>query len=94
MRKIFEKKYQEELGVEDIELTTGPKKFVDGKHRFFDQIFFGVTDRSEDDFQIQKEEVEKVQWMPEENFLKEVKEKPEKYISSVNIMLEAIYDNE
>lgn len=88
----IQKEILEELGVNDIELTPGPKKFVDGNHRFFDQIYFGLTDREAHDFKIQKEEVEKVQWFNEQDFLREAKEAPDKYISSVETMIEAIYE--
>lgn len=87
----IQKEILEELGIDDINLAAGPKKFFNGEHRFFYQVYFGVTDKDESEFKIQKEEVEGVKWFNEQKFLKEVKEKPDKYISSVEMMIEAIY---
>jgi isopentenyldiphosphate isomerase len=68
------KEAEEELGIKDIKFETGPKYSTlerpNTKHFRFTQWFLAKIDRKTEDFKLQKEEVEQVRWLTEEEILK------------------------
>lgn len=71
---------QEELGLKDIEITKGPKQFIDAFARYFVQWYTTSTDKSIQEFKIQEEEVEQIAWVPISRLCEELKIVPNKYV--------------
>jgi isopentenyl-diphosphate delta-isomerase len=78
VKEIFE-----ELGLKDLPLQPGPKVFIQGKHKFFDQWFAAVADLDIQDFTISQEEVAEIAWFSLEEYRKLITEKPEQFIPSM-----------
>lgn len=76
----------EELGIEGIKLMPVDKvnsTSKERKHKYFAQWFIGITDKKEEEFKIQKSEVEQVKWFTPKLLRKKVKENPENYLEIV-----------
>lgn len=74
---------EEELGLKDMQLTKGPKRYSQGKgrgYRYFTQWYTAVLDKPAADFNIQKEEVEQVRWFTREEIARELRDHPENYL--------------
>jgi isopentenyl-diphosphate delta-isomerase len=74
---------QEEIGLTDLELTTGPKEYVDnGQHRYFVQWYYAKIDKNSVTIKIQEDEVEAYAWVPLEALRADIKKNPHKYVPS------------
>ena len=85
------KEIEEEIGLTGLELTLGPKEFIDdGKHKFFVQWFLAKTDKQTSKITIQEEEVEATKWVVENDLIEDIQANPEKYtphfIDSLNLL--------
>lgn len=74
---------EEEIGLKGCKFKLGPKQFVSHSKKFFVQWYFCISDKSEDDFVIQDEELEKVKWIGTEDLINDVKNNPQNYIESM-----------
>ena len=74
---------EEEIGftVENYEI--GPKQYVSSPTKYFVQWYKAVIDRPIEDFKVQEEELEQLAWTSEEQFVKELKDTPQKYIDEM-----------
>ncbi len=78
------KEIEEEIGLTGLNLTKGPKEFIDdGKHRFFVQWYLAEVDKTKVTIQLQKEEVEAYAWVPIKHVVKEVFENKDKFVPSM-----------
>lgn len=82
------KEAKEEIGLEGIELSPGPKARVHQPRNFFTQWYTATIDRNIEDFSFQEEEVEKIKWITKEFLKKDVKENPDNYIPMMSMALE------
>ncbi|MFZ2188805.1 MAG: NUDIX domain-containing protein [Candidatus Moraniibacteriota bacterium] len=73
------KEAKEELGLESIKPKIGPKIRVDDVHPFFLQWYVLTVDKTLDEFELQSDEVEGVDWISPEELEKQLKEQPEKF---------------
>ena len=78
------KEIEEEIGLTKLNLTEGPKEFVDdGKHKYFVQWFSAQVDKDEVDIRIQEEEVETYSWIKQDELVRDVAKNPDKYVPSM-----------
>jgi isopentenyldiphosphate isomerase len=89
------KETEEEIGIKDIEFTEGPKIFSDrkGGKNHFKQFYTAVLDKSENDFVVQKEEVESVKWFTRDELKKEISKNPEMFLEKMSDYL-LMFENE
>jgi isopentenyl-diphosphate delta-isomerase len=73
------KEAKEELGLENIKPKIGPKIRVDDVHPFFLQWYTMTADKKLNEFKLQSEEVEGVDWISLEELERQLKEQPEKF---------------
>ena len=74
---------EEEIGVVVKDYELGPKQYVSSPARYFVQWYRTVIDRPIEAFRAQEEELEQLAWVSEEQFIKELKTTPEKYIDEM-----------
>jgi isopentenyldiphosphate isomerase len=86
------KEAQEELGLTGIDFILGPKVFLRDSRRQFGQWFLAQVDKSITDFIIQKEEVERVEWIDSEQLINEINQGSDKYIPSLAQAIEVLYN--
>ena len=67
-----------------MEFREGPHGRSTGKYNFFYQWYLAETDKNISDFKIDKKEVEEVRWITKEQLVKEIKENPDEFISSMS----------
>jgi isopentenyldiphosphate isomerase len=75
------KEAMEEIGLSGIKLKHGPKILNDANKKFFVKWFTCVVDWPIEKFRIQKDEVEKLEWVDESTLVRELKEVPDKFIA-------------
>ncbi|MBU1975170.1 MAG: NUDIX domain-containing protein [Nanoarchaeota archaeon] len=85
------KEAEEELGLTDIKLTKGPKRFHKGKHNFFYQWFFLRIDKMIEEFSIQKDEVEEIKWISKTDLLKAIRKRPDEFLDGVAYCAQNFY---
>ncbi len=82
---------EEEIGLTGLDLTKGPKEFIDdGKHKFFAQWYFAEVDKNKVSIKIQEDEVEAYEWVPKERLVKEVLNNPDKFVPSLRNSLKLL----
>jgi isopentenyl-diphosphate delta-isomerase len=81
------KELGEELGLKDIELVKGPKVYNEKNWKLFCQWFFVTVDKPAEEFVIQKEEVEQVRWIDEQELIRKIREKPEEFVGTMGDVL-------
>lgn len=74
------KKASEEIGLNNCEFKLGKKKRVSEDYNYFCQWYFLIVDKELDDFTIQKDEVEEIKWFDKDEFLRELKNNPKKFV--------------
>lgn len=78
----------EELGIPDLVVQpVAPKYRVHGKHTFFCQIFRATVDWPIERFEIQREEVAQISWVPLDQIVRDFKENRSKYVPSFEKVL-------
>ena len=85
------KETNEEIGLKNIKIKVGPKTRIRVPHNHFTQWFILVSDFDMKDIKI-NEEVAEIKWFKEEEFLRLVKEKPSKFVSSMADFILLYYD--
>lgn len=84
------KEAEEELGLTNINPRLSEKMFVDGKYKHFTQYYTLVLDKPAEDFMIEEKELEQVKWIPENELIDDIKKHPEKYLDSMNAIIEQL----
>jgi isopentenyldiphosphate isomerase len=85
------KEIQEEIGLTNLELTTGPKEYIDdGLHRYFVQWFFAKVDKDSTTITIQEEEVAGTKWITQADLIKDVGSNPDTYTPHFRESLKAL----
>jgi isopentenyldiphosphate isomerase len=74
---------EEELGLKDIEISLGPKQFIDSSAKYFVQWYIVTVDYPIDQFVIQEEEVEQIAWISKAQLRQELISNPSKYIPAM-----------
>ena len=74
---------QEEIGITVQNYEIGPKQYINAPTRYFVQWYKTVIDEPIEAFLIQEEELEQLAWMSKDQFIKELKLNPEKYIDEM-----------
>lgn len=75
------KETREEIGVDNLELTPGPKIMANGQYRFFVQFFVATLDKPAEEFKIKQDEVLQVRWFDRDELARELRKHPEKFTS-------------
>ena len=74
------KEIEEEIGLTGLNLTTGPKQFVDdGNHKFFCQWYFAAIDKDKAVLTPEEDAVEELKWFPLKELIADVDSNPDKY---------------
>lgn len=81
------KEAEEELGLSGVKFQIGPKQRFGEPRQAFCQWFTTIIDRPAEQFILQKEEVEKVEWIDKYVLVKDVNQNPNKYTPSMQIIL-------
>lgn len=74
---------EEEIGLKVNHYTIGPKQYISSPAQYFVQWYCTVIDEPIEAFRHQDEELEQLAWVSEEQFIKELKDTPEKYIDEM-----------
>lgn len=74
---------QEEIGIKVDSYELGPKQYIESPAKYFVQWYTATIDKPIEAFSIQEEELEQLAWISEEQFTKELKDTPEKYIDEM-----------
>ena len=77
------KETEEEIGLKGIQLKAGPKQRVRGDTNFFCQWYTATVDVPIQDFVIQEDEVEALEWMKLSNLQDALKSTPTKYLTGM-----------
>lgn len=77
------KEAKEELGLENINLKELVKLKRKTKWTYFVQWYLIIVDKDINEFKIQEDEVEKIKWFNREELLKEIKNRPDDFLSSI-----------
>lgn len=88
----IEKEIMEEIGLKNLSLIKGSKQLILGKSKFFAQWYFATIDKPENEFIIEKDEVEKVVWISKHKLMEEVRNNPDNFIGSMPSILVEIYE--
>lgn len=82
------KEAEEEIGLTGATIAKLDKvRLYEPRHQFM-QWYQAIVDKPAEDFTPQPEEVEKVQWVSRDWLINDVKENPDKYVSSMGQALE------
>lgn len=76
----IKKEAYEELGLENISYTAGPKYLVRGKWNHFAQWFYAQVDKAASDFKLQASEVATVRWFTMLELKQDMLAHPEIYL--------------
>jgi len=74
---------EEEIGLKVSSYEIGPKQYIHSPTKYFVQWYHTVINEPIEVFRIQEEELEQLAWISEEQFINELKDTPEKYISEM-----------
>lgn len=74
---------EEEIGLKVDSYEIGPKQYVSSPTRYFVQWYQTIIDEPIEAFHPQEEELERLAWISEDQFIKELKNTPEKYIDEM-----------
>lgn len=86
------KETEEELGLQGITCSLGPKEKVEGKHKHFTQWYSCVVDKPIEAFTIQEEEVAEVKWFGKDELEEQLEKNPEEFLTAVKRMM-ALFEN-
>ena len=84
------KEAEEEIGLTGVKFKLGPKSRRYEPWNHFGQWFLVNIDRNIENFKIQEEEVEKIEWVPREKLMEDLKNNPERYIPSMPKIIEEL----
>lgn len=73
----------EEIGLEGVEFSIGPKTHITYPRNYFCQWYFVKVDKDIDEFVMQEDEVEALAWVDIDIIKKELIEAPEKYVPAM-----------
>lgn len=85
------KEAMEEIGLEGVKFTKGPKTRISYPRNYFCQWYFTTLDREADSFVMQEEEIDALEWVDIEEMKKEMKTNPEKYVLAMPQVVERLY---
>ena len=77
----------EELGLQNISFTPGPKTETNNGYHHFTQWYFLTIDKKAKDFIIQADEVSRVKWFDIEELKNELKTHPENFLPNMKIYI-------
>lgn len=80
----------EELGIQNVSLTPGPKQLIVTPCRYFVQWYYATIDLPVEQFIIQPEEVMAIAWVPRLQLQKELEDSPQKYIAALPEILQLL----
>lgn len=75
------KESEEEIGLKSFKFSPGPKVLNDSHYTFFVQWFLCTVDLPLVKFKIQKDEVEKLEWIDKKYLIQDLKNESSKYIA-------------
>lgn len=81
---------KEEIGLNVEHFEIGPKQFIDSPSKYFVQWYTTTIDVPIEILQPQKEEVEQIAWVSQEQFLHELTASPEKYIDEMQAIAQLL----
>lgn len=74
---------EEEIGITVESYEVGPKQYVSSPTKYFVQWYKAVIDKPIEAFKVQEEELDQLAWISEEQFVRELKNTPQKYIDEM-----------
>jgi len=85
------KEASEEIGLENVQFTSGPKILTHGSRRQWIQWYFVTLNRDIDSFKLQADEVDELVWIGVEDLMNDLESYPDKYIPSMQNIMSTIY---
>lgn len=85
------KEAMEEIGLEGVEFTKGPKTRVNFPRDYFCQWYFADVDRDIDSFVMQPEEVDELKWISMEDFLEDLSKNPGNYVPAMPQIIDQLF---
>jgi hypothetical protein len=70
---------REEIGLEGVEITKGPKIRRREEWNYFAQWFIAIVDKPAEDFKVNKDELMRVRWIKHDELERELREHPEQF---------------
>lgn len=77
------KEAMEEIGLEGVEFTKGPKVHITHPRNYFCQWYFASLDREADSFVMQADEVDALEWVDIGTMKDELRTNPDKYVPAM-----------
>ena len=78
------KEAKEEIGLEGVKFTKGPKMHVTYPRNYYCQWYFVKLNRDTDSFVMQAEEVDALEWVDANEMKMDLATNPDKYVPSMN----------
>lgn len=78
------KEIDEEIGLQNLQLTTGPKIRIEGAYNYFAQYFIALVDLAPDAFKPRPGEVDEVRWFTTQELEKLLTTTPEMFTPSMH----------
>ena len=75
---------QEELGLSNVQIHTGPKQFINSPAKYFVQWYTAEIDKPADEFVLQTDEVSRVAWIQKDKLKQQITENSDKFIPAMN----------
>lgn len=85
------KEAKEELGIEGYKFTSGPKYYSDKSYLHFTQTFLLNLNWSLEKFNPDKKEIAELKWISVDDLLEDLIKRPNAYIGSMPLIMDAIY---
>lgn len=77
------KEAMEEIGLEGVEFTKGVKSHITHPRNYFCQWYFVAVDREAENFVMQADEVDALEWVDIEKLKQDIQTNPNKYIPAM-----------
>ena len=75
---------EEEIGLKVTNYKAGPKQFISSPTKYFVQWYQTIIDQPIETFQLQDDELEQLAWISQDQFIRELRESPKKYIDEMH----------
>lgn len=85
------KEAMEEIGLEGVTFTKGPKTRVKHPRNYFCQWYFANVDREISTFVMQPEEVDELKWISMKDFLDDLAKNPKNYVSMMPLIITQLF---
>jgi len=86
------KEAEEEIGLSGVKFKLGPKQYFHSPRAAHCQWFLATIDKKQDEFKLQEDEVERIDWVSREWLEEDLIKSPDKYVPSMPDILKLLHD--